>query len=251
MFVILRTMKFLIWALVLFTFPPAISGARASEIQRHVENVPFGERSIRCEIFEPRSGEQKGTILFLHGIGGTLGDGPMLRGYARGLAAAGFRAVIPSYFQATGHWFITPGMAHRDAERWVPVIQALIEHYSQQAPDGTVGIVGYSMGVFLSLGASRNTPGQINALVSLSGGILEKHEEEDWSGLPRLLIVHGGQDRIVPPERAEALFQIAKQNGIPVHYVRNERQGHHFRSKARKDVLRRLIAFFEASSSQQ
>jgi len=214
-------------------------------INRSKDRVPIGGRSISCEVFTPTQTDlTRGTILLFHGVGGIPGDGGMLRLYARSLAEAGFTAVIPSYFQSTGHWFITPGMAKRQGERWLPVVEELIRFYAARSPSGRVGVVGYSMGAFLAVGATRETGPLVSGLASLSGGVLEDHETIAWGSFPPILLIHGAEDRIVPPERSEALLQIAHSRQPRIRYLLYNNQGHFFHQVARRDVSLRLVEFF-------
>jgi len=241
----LELSKILLFIAAVLVLAPSL-GAN-EPINRFKERVSIGGRPISCEVFTPTQRDPtKGTILLFHGVGGIPGDGGMLRIYAQSLAEAGFTAVIPYYFQSTGHWFITPGMANRQGERWLPVVEELIRFYAARSPDGRVGVVGYSMGAFLAVGATRETGPLVSGLASLSGGVLEDHETIAWVSFPPILLIHGAKDRIVPPERSEALLQIAHSRQPRLQYLLYKNQGHFFRPSARRDVSLRLLAFFSS-----
>ena len=56
--------------------------------------------AIHTELFTPTGGVGGGAIVFAHGFDGMIGSwAAMIRDFVTGLAARGFIALIPSYFE--------------------------------------------------------------------------------------------------------------------------------------------------------
>lgn len=105
-----------------------------------------------------------------------------------------------------------------------------------------VGLLGFSLGGFLSLALATQEP-RISAVAQLFGGLPEPFLP-DAGKLPPVLILHGGRDTVVPVAEAEKLEALLKQHRIPFEIKIYSDQGHHFTGLAQIDALRRVVAFF-------
>ncbi|MFY8214987.1 MAG: hypothetical protein ACOVMP_00120, partial [Chthoniobacterales bacterium] len=75
------------------------------------------------------------TVFLLHGVGGMAGDGSLMRSFAVDLARAGYEAVVVRYFDSTGDWLVTRGVAMQRAAEWRDVLRAIIKDHSSKFPD--------------------------------------------------------------------------------------------------------------------
>ncbi len=210
---------------------------------RTAERLSIFGREIRVDLFDPAESGPASMVLLFHGIGGLLGDGALMRRAARALAAEGFRAGIVHYFNATGTLFATHTHVRDHAGDWKSAIADVSRHYFET--HGPVGLLGYSLGGFLSVHAAMETSG-IGAVAVLSGGLLAEHEHHTPSHLPPLLVLHGSLDAKIPPERAEALQGLGRRAGARVESIFFPGEGHTFAARAERDALACAARFFAA-----
>jgi len=226
---------------------PAISPTAmkaTTKAHRTAEHVEVSGRNVRVDVFEPDSGRRGHTVLLLHGVGGLLGDGALMRRAAKKLAAHGCRACVVHYFNTTGTFFATHANVRDHAAEWEAALGVIARSYSR-AGRGPVGVMGYSLGGMLAVRAAQKNP-EIGAVAVLSGGLLEQHERRTPAHLPPLLVLHGGKDARVPPDRADALAQMGRRAGAFVESVIYPGEGHTFGASAERDALDRAGEFFAA-----
>jgi dienelactone hydrolase len=221
---------------------PADGGARVS---RHAADmVPVADREVRVDLFEPDVPGGGETVLLLHGVGGLLGDGALMRRGARFLAARGLRAGVVHYFNATGTLFATQANARQHIGEWREALTGITRFYAatRHAP---VGLFGYSLGGALAVGVGQEVEG-VDAVAAMAAGVLEGHEPMTPAHAPALLVLHGAEDVKVPPEHAEALVRLGRRAGLLVESVIYPREGHSFGSRAERDAFARAAEFFVA-----
>ena len=217
--------------------PPA-----TARLPRTVDHVEISGHTVRIDVHEPVAAGR--TILLLHGTGGLLGDGSLLRRAARSLASRGFRACVVHYFNVTGTFFATHSNVREYAAEWQAALSAIARRCAR-ADGEPVGVLGYSLGGFLAVGAAQETP-EVGAVAVLGSGLLEEHEHLIPAHLPPLLVLHGGRDARVPVERADALARMGRRAGALVESVVYPNEGHTFGASAERDALERTAEFFAA-----
>jgi dienelactone hydrolase len=231
---------------VLFARAGAFSASRESvSASRHAhaaDTVPVDARSVRVDLYEPEGPERGEMVLLLHGVGGLLGDGGLMRRGARFLAERGFRAGVAHYFNATGTLFATQSNARQHLDEWRRAIAEVARFYARRS---RVGLLGYSLGGALAVGVAREAAG-IDAVAVMAAGILDTPEPLSPAHTPALLVLHGGQDAKVPPEHAEALARLGRHAGLLVESVIYPGEGHSFGSRAERDAFTRTAEFFAA-----
>ncbi|MGD9863413.1 MAG: alpha/beta hydrolase [Pseudodonghicola sp.] len=175
---------------------------------------------------EPLSGEVRSVVVFLHGYGANGAD---LLGLADPLGdhlpdtlfvapdAPETCAGSPFGFQ----WFPIPwidGSSEEEAERGLQAaaqdINAFLDALmvDEDVLPEQVALVGFSQGTMMSLHVAPRREDPVAGIVAFSGRLLrpEALKDEVVSRMP-ILLVHGDQDDLVPPqslpEAAEALQQ--------------------------------------------
>ena len=190
-----------------------------------------------------RSGNAQQLVVFLHGYGADGNDlidiGRAWQQYLPNAAFASPHAPEPCGQAPVGRqWF---ALTFRDPnERWVGVRKAapLLERFldaeltRHKLPPSALAIVGFSQGTMMALnvGPRRAVPpvaivGYSGLLVLPPDGNLEAFAAE-IKARPPVLLVHGEQDELIPPQ---ALFQGAQglaALGVPVEWHLSAGVGH-------------------------
>ncbi|MGH8048438.1 MAG: dienelactone hydrolase family protein [Chthoniobacterales bacterium] len=209
---------------------------------RNADHMLVAGHNVRIDTYDPPPGAHPHTVLLLHGIGGLLGDGGLMRRGAKSLAAHGCHACVVHYFNATGTFFATHAQVREHVAEWRAAIVEAAHHYAQL--DGEpVGILGYSLGGCLAVCAARETS-DIGAVAVLCGGLPEEHSSESPAHLPPLLVLHGAKDSRVPLDRSDALVDMGRRAGALVESVVYPNEGHSFGASAERDALGHAAEFF-------
>jgi phospholipase/carboxylesterase len=191
----------------------------------------------------PRSGSPRQLVVFLHGYGADGNDLIELGGaWQQLLPQAAF--VSPHAPEPCGQapvgrqWF---ALTFRDPnERWVgvnkaaPVLDRFIdaELKRHNLPPSALALVGFSQGTMMALhvGLRRSVPPA--AIVGYSGLLVLPPNGDpgqmaaEIKSRPPILLVHGDQDDLIPPQ---ALFQSAQAlagMGLPVEWHVSAGVGH-------------------------
>lgn len=183
--------------------------------------------SISGDLYFPSTGSPWPSIVIAHGTEGL--DPPfnvLIRDFGKALAAAGFLAFVPRYFESTGTpagfpSVFSPIKATERFDRWVQVLQDSIGYVQGIAGDtaGRSGFVGFSLGSHLVLRAAAGP--SVKAVVDFFGPLatvgsaispaIIKH-------LPPTLIHHGKLDEVVRPAQSDTLAKWLVADSIHCSY---------------------------------
>ncbi len=185
-----------------------------------------------------RHGAAKQLVVFLHGYGA---DGNDLIGIGRqwsqllpDAAFASPHAPEPCGMSPMGRqWF---ALTFRDPEeRWRgvnqarPALDAFLDAELQRhgLDDSRLALVGFSQGTMMALHAGLRRRAAPAAIVGYSGVLVgEEHLKEQATVRPPVLLVHGDEDEVIPPQ---ALFLSAQGLGaaeVPVEWHMSQGIGH-------------------------
>jgi dipeptidyl aminopeptidase/acylaminoacyl peptidase len=215
------------------SMPPVPPSLRESEF------VLDGDRAFTVERFAPERLGPAASVVLLHGADGLKYRGPTYRAMARHLATRGMRVDLPHYFERSG----TSGRASfsrpLDFLGWMEAVDEVLE----AAGPGPTGLVGVSLGGYLSLAVAGRDE-RAGAVVVVCGG-MPAILTSGFSRMPPVLILHGNDDRVVPPSEARTLADWLKGRGTPHELVMYPEEGHHFTDVASADALRRTTWFLQ------
>lgn len=164
------------------------------------------------------------AVIMLHGASGPDG----YRARAQFLANNGYRVLLPHYFDVTGS--STPTDKHY--VEWAQAVADLIGEQSSTGcpPRRKIALVGFSLGASVALGVSSQDVG-VAGTVDWYGSLPDVFYVK-LKAMPPLLILHGGQDSIIPPFNAYQLERLCKikkfdctlqiysgdEHGLPKHW---------------------------------
>jgi len=191
----------------------------------------------------PRSGAARQLVVFLHGYGADGNDlieiGRAWQQYLPRAAFASPHAPEPCAGAPMGRqWF---GLTFRDPnERWRGVTKAApgLERFldaelaRHQLPATALALVGFSQGTMMALHVGLRRAQSPAAIVGYSGLLVLPPENNveafaaEINSRPPVLLVHGDQDDLIPPQ---ALFQAAQglaAIGVPVEWHLSAGVGH-------------------------
>jgi carboxymethylenebutenolidase len=201
------------------------------------EVVLNGGRAMTVERFAPERVGPAPAVVLLHGADGLNYRGPAYRAMARHLASRGLRVYLPHYFDRSA----LPGRASfsrpADFRGWMDSVSETLG----LAGDGPIGLVGVSLGGYLALAVAGKDE-RAGAVVVVCGG-MPAILTGGFTRMPPVLVLHGDDDRVVPPSEARALDQWLTQRGTPHELVMYPGEGHHLSDAASADALRRTTLF--------
>jgi phospholipase/carboxylesterase len=173
----------------------------------------------------PRSGSPRQLVVFLHGYGADGNDlidiGRAWQQYLPQAAFVSPHAPEPCGQAPVGRqWF---ALTFRDPnERWVGVNKAapLLHRFldaelaRHQLPPSALALVGFSQGTMMALHVGPRRANAVAAIVGYSGLLVTPPDEAmidafaaEIISRPPVLLAHGDQDELIPPQ---ALFQAAQ-----------------------------------------
>jgi phospholipase/carboxylesterase len=192
---------------------------------------------------EPRGGQAKRLVVFLHGYGADGNDlieiGRAWQPLLPDTAFVSPHAPEPCGQAPTGRqWFNltfrTPNERWDGSRKAAPVLERFLdaELARRKLPPQALALVGFSQGTMMSLhvGLRRAVPPA--AIVGYSGLFVLPDDAEpavvkgEIKSRPPVLLVHGDQDQLIPPQ---ALFQSAQDLAaleVPVEWHMSPGVGH-------------------------
>ncbi|HEX4589560.1 MAG TPA: alpha/beta fold hydrolase [Gemmataceae bacterium] len=203
------------------------------------EIVLDGGREMLIERFAPERVGPAPAVVLLHGADGLNYRGPAYRAMARHLASRGLRVYLPHYFDRSA----IPGRASfsrpADFLGWLDSVSETLG----LAGDGPTGLVGVSLGGYLALAAAGRDE-RVGAVVVICGG-MPAILTGGFTRMPPVLILHGDDDRVVPPSEARTVADWLTKRNTPHELVLYPGEGHHLTDAAAADALRRTTAFLQ------
>jgi carboxymethylenebutenolidase len=207
-----------------------------------------GGKSVVLESLVPVGRGPHPAVLLLHGSVGATESGARFRLIMQGLAALGYAALFPHYFDCTDDDDIGVGTA-RDAAiarsflPWQEAVSDAVDTAAQMPSiDPTrIGLIGFSLGSFLALGAAGNGA-PVRCVIEYCGGLPENLHGQ-FETMPPVLILHGEADTTVPVTRAHELSEALAAKLLPHEMHLYPGQGHIFSGTAEADSIQRCREF--------
>ncbi len=204
-----------------------------------------GGKKIKVETFLPAAAGQHPAVIVLYGSGGSLNGKGDMNTFARQLAQRGMAAYMIHYFNRTGTLLAGDKSIAAENVVWQATVTDGIDFVMQQPQvrPGQIGMFGYSLGAFLTVGAATTDP-RVGVAAELSGGIFDRLRGHT-KRYPPLLILHGRNDERVPMHYEQALEKDTQRfNAHPVVQI-YPGEGHSLSPTAAADASARALSFLQ------
>lgn len=219
----------------------ASSPTSAASFKQRDAAFLFDGRKVRVEVFRPAGDAPGPAALVLHGASG-VGQGFYVYPFAKELAARGVTAFVVRYYDGLGGRKRKASPAiFRLRERVMKAAVDFVSVQSYVSPD-RIGVYGMSLGGFhaLALGAQDK---RIKSVVSLNGAMSSHIPNSILKDMPPTLILHSGQDRILPLNRTLKLKRAMEQAGADSQIKIYKGEGHSLSRRAHADAVESVAGF--------
>ena len=219
----------------------------AEPITETTGSFTSGGKSIGIETYTPKAEGKRPAVVMLHGAGGLepAGGGEAMRAVARLVAGRGYVVVMVHYFDRTSTRMADEPTMKREFPTWMKTVRDAVSHVSglPGVDADRVGLVGFSLGAYLSLSESSFDP-RIKGVVEFFGGLPEPLVDRAGS-IPPTLILHGDADPVVPVQQARDLERLLKAKGVTYDMHIYKGAGHGFYGADGIDCVKRTVAFLD------
>jgi dienelactone hydrolase len=241
----------------------------APKTRKVVDAYRSGSVSITVERFEPAAEGKYPAILLLHAVDGLEKPyGEQYRSAAQRFAEKGYVVLLVHYFDRTGADAKTVQDVSETFLRFAKggdvteqEHQAIREHFSawtETVRDGVayarklpnvdsqrVGLVGFSMGAYLSLAVATQEDLHLAAVVELFGALPDGMEVKVEQP-PPTLIIHGDSDQVVKVQKAGELDRMLVAQKVPDEVRIYKGIGHVFLDDNGAVTLKAMLAALDA-----
>ncbi|HEY0780192.1 MAG TPA: dienelactone hydrolase family protein, partial [Gemmatirosa sp.] len=186
------------------------------------------------------------AVLVLHPSSGLQSPGgATVRRWADALARGGRVAYVVHYFDRTGDHATDDAREDAVFPVWTAaLVDAVTWIRSDPAVDSThVSAFGYSLGGYLALALGATDP-RVSRLVVLSGGLFDTCRPRR---LPPTLLLHGGDDRVVPLAEAKRAARVLELLGVTHRLVVYPERSHGLSADVLPDAMERVAAFLDTA----
>jgi dienelactone hydrolase len=157
------------------------------------------------------------VVIMLHGAGPRGMGNEDMEDFCGKLADQGYYTEFIEYYSQTSD--VSPGETAemtKDFPIWIGEIHAGIGALKDNhAVDSKrVGMMGFSLGAYLSLTYGATYPDDISAIVEFYGGLMPELNSKAAT-MPPVLILHGSGDKIVPVSNAKDLDELLTKANRP------------------------------------
>ena len=208
---------------------------------------PRGARAMATIIREQRAGLSvlvrqpeggggpKALVVLLHGWGADAADlmdlSPAIAAKFPDALVAAPDGPAPCSANPSGRqWFDLAGEAVDDGpSESAPMLLELVDGMLGGAGLGLdrLALVGFSQGAMMALHVGLRLPGDCAGVVSFAGALLAPERlAAERKAAPRVLLVHGRDDEVVPFQAMVLAEGMLKSNGIEVRAVARDGLGH-------------------------
>ncbi len=193
--------------------------------------IPDGDATPAMPLLDgPRlaplaEGAARGLVVLLHGYGSS---GRALIGLAEQV-----RPLLPDVAFVAPHgpleapyggrcWFAVTRQDMGDAWRGAVGARPLLDFFLDNErdrlglADGRIALVGFSQGAVMALHVGLRRPAAPGAIVGYSGFLAGAEYLDEITARPPVTLVHGDEDRVIPPRALPKAAAALRAAGVPV-----------------------------------
>lgn len=192
---------------------------------------------------EPRGGQAKRLVVFLHGYGADGNDlidiGRAWQNLLPDTAFVSPHAPEPCGQAPVGRQWFELTFRNPD-ERWIgvnkaaPALNAFLDEQlaRYRLPPSALALVGFSQGTMMSLHVGLRRAAPIAAIVGYSGMLVLPKDgpadtvKDDITARPPVLLVHGDRDELIPPQALFHASAALSELNVPVEWHLSQGIGH-------------------------
>lgn len=217
----------------------------ALPVEHSVDIFTARGKPVKVERFVPQGEGPHPVLIFLHGSGGLSRSGGEYRTNAQNLATRDYLVLLVHYLADMGGSVRIQQINPIHFLAWMQIVEESIAYGRRQpnADPGRIGLVGVSLGAYLSLSVAVQNR-RIGAVVDYFGG-LPLVFAQNLKQMPPVLILHGEADPVVPVSEARKLERLLEEKGFPYEIKIYHGQGHGFTGPESQDAFDRAVAFLD------
>ena len=195
---------------------------------------------------QPEGDAADALVVLLHGWGANAEDlmnmSPVIAGRLPGAVIAAPDGPAPCSANPMGRqWFDLGGEAIDDGpDEAMPALMELIEAMTEETKLklDRVALVGFSQGAMMALHIGPRLAKDCAGIVGFAGALLAPERlQAERKASPKVLLVHGKDDEVVPFQAMVLAEGMLKSNGIDVKTVAREGLGHAIDGEGLEEAL--------------
>lgn len=183
-------------------------------------------------------GAPKQLVVLLHGYGADgndlIGLAPEWAGFLPDAEFVSPHAPFPCEASPFGRqWFGFQGRSREEVVDGVRKAAAILDQYltellgENNMDESKLALVGFSQGAMMSLYVSLRRSKPVAGVVAYSGRLFAPESlATELRARPKMLLVHGDADAVVPPDAHPVAVAALKAAGVPVEAMLRPRLGH-------------------------
>jgi dienelactone hydrolase len=226
-------------ALIFTGLATPCGAAEMSRVVQEALKLESGGKVYDVAVFRPNDDARHPAIVYLHGGGFSFEDPLMVR-FNTELAKRGLVVVAP-------HWLVS-GSSAKDWQTLSKEIVTFAASLPNADPE-QIGMSGISLGGQLGLSAAARDR-RIKAVAEFFTSWPGSLPDEPIADLPKVLLLNGTADPIIPVDWATMLDGILKERGMPFERKMYRGVGHGFSTAASfNDAVVRTAVFFGGTTN--
>jgi carboxymethylenebutenolidase len=180
----------------------------------------------------------------LPGAGGIEPEGGFYRQLSASLTKAGATVVIVHYMDRSGLTQADNAQMSAHFAEWLDTIHASVDFVAKQldCAHARIGLLGHSLGAQLALHEASSDL-RVDSVIDMAGSFVRP--TKGITHMPRVLILHGRADSVVPITREKLLVEVLKRTNSAFSEHIFPRSDHQFSNVTLDELSALMIKFLK------